>query len=168
MDLATPAAVVTAALTALGSLSIAYREKSRRAALQAERELENERQETTAQEHTLARLKTLEGRMDEQSRLIGDLREENMLLRKHAAKQDDIIQRQAGMIGHQARTIKAQAVQIEQLEEAVARKDRDNAALAREMDALRRDIMGSRDKPSALPDDLYNTPLPRPPKLPKV
>jgi predicted RNase H-like nuclease (RuvC/YqgF family) len=167
MDLATPAAVVTAALTALGALSVAFRERARRAALQAEKELESERQETTAQEHTLARLKTLETRMDQQSRLIEDLREENMLLRKHAAKQDDIIQRQAGMIGHQARTIKAQAVQIEQLEEAVARKDRDNAALAREMDELRVIIRGSRDKPSGLPEDLY-VPLPRPPKLPKV
>lgn len=160
MDLAQLAPWLGGALTALGALAALFREKAKRAALQAELALEQERQETTAQGHALRRLETLEGRVDTQAQLIADLHDENSRLRTKLADQDQVIRRQATMIGDLHRANR-------QLSEQARQKERDNAALAAEMADLRRIIHSSRDKPSGLPADLYE-PLPKPPKLPRT
>jgi uncharacterized protein (DUF3084 family) len=47
------------------------------------RELENERQESRSQEHTLARLKSLEGRMEQQADLVATLYAEKAELQRN-------------------------------------------------------------------------------------
>lgn len=56
---------------ALLAIAVAFREKSKRAALQAERELENEKQEGHLQADMMKRMDRLEGRVETQSEVIG-------------------------------------------------------------------------------------------------
>lgn len=156
-------------VTAIGALAVAYRERRQKDRLVAETQLENERQESTAQKSMIGRMEKLEHRIERQAELISDLRRENMDqgrqisdLRdenkkqgQQMAKQDRVIRRQAKYIGDQRRTNKSQVERITQLEADVLRKDLDNAALAREMNDLRDAIKGSSTKPSNLPPDLY-------------
>jgi hypothetical protein len=117
------------AMTALGAWAVAVREKAKRGALEAERMLENERQESRNQEHTIARLQSLEGRMDTQAQLIATLTAQN-------AEQASLIRE---LTSDKVRLAK----RVSELERALAASEGREGALSRELAELRRDLRPS-------------------------
>ncbi|HEX6239947.1 MAG TPA: hypothetical protein VFZ61_03600 [Polyangiales bacterium] len=123
------------ALPALGAVLALLRERGKRAALEAEkasleaqRDLENERQETAAQDDARRRIAALEGRMDAQSELISNLREELFKARLLIAEQDGVIAKQARLVGDLTRSNREYAKEVRQL--AKAAKEWESMALA--------------------------------------